>query len=101
MEIVPQFKLAEQIKIKVGEVGKAALATAAALTMSFTCQMQPAMAITADTINQLTYSQVKGTGLANRCVEAVGTDNLKVTDGQKLKDLCIEPTFFSVGEKTT
>ena len=86
-------------------VGKTALATAAvAATLT---SVSPAYAdgvvtkrLTSDELAQLSYLQVKGTGLANRCTRAEGEDAIKITGKDyKLKDMCIEPTFFSVGEE--
>lgn len=56
----------------------------------------PAQAITKSEINQLSYLQVKGTGLANRCPEVIGEDSIKPKNGQKLVDMCIEPKAWAV-----
>lgn len=61
----------------------------------------PALAITADERAQLSYLQVKGTGLANRCSEVVGTDSLSVKSGTSMVDFCLEPKAFFVEETTT
>jgi len=54
-------------------------------------------AITAEQFSQLTYQQVKGSGLANRCptVESVGKE-IKVKTGQRLRGVCFEPKSFQV-----
>lgn len=72
-----------------------ALNTAAAIP-------QPVSAITKDEINQLSYLQVKGTGLANRCVEVGGEGKGTISiDGKKqFVDMCIEPKNFYVQEGT-
>lgn len=59
-----------------------------------------ANALTYDQIRSLSYSQVKGTGIANRCPSATGTDSINV-GGKKMKltDLCLEPTVFEVEEE--
>jgi len=61
----------------------------------------PALAITAEERAQLSYLQVKGTGLANRCSEVVGTDSLSVKSGTSMVDFCLEPKAFFVEETTT
>merc|ERR1712209_153733 len=57
----------------------------------------PARAITAEQFSQLTYAQVKGSGLANRCptVESQGT-SIPVKDGQRIVNMCFEPKSFAV-----
>jgi len=75
--------------------GKAAIVGAAV----FGAMAAPAQAITKAEINSLTYLQVKGTGLANRCAEVVGEDSIKPTNGQKLREMCIEPKAWAVEEE--
>lgn len=60
---------------------------------------QPAAAITKSQINELTYLQVKGTGLANRCPEVIGEDSITPKAGSRLVDMCIEPKAFAVEEE--
>jgi photosystem II oxygen-evolving enhancer protein 1 len=58
----------------------------------------PAKAITkADTLS-LTYEQVKGSGLANRCSSVVGDETISLSSGKqyKITDLCIEPKSWQV-----
>jgi photosystem II oxygen-evolving enhancer protein 1 len=76
-------------------VGKAALAGAVAVGVA----VAPAQAITKSEINQLSYLQVKGTGLANRCPEVLGEDSIKPKSGQKLVEMCIEPKAWAVEEE--
>ena len=59
----------------------------------------PAQAFTKAEVNSLSYEQVKGTGLANRCPEVVGEDSISLSSGKKYKvtDLCIEPKSWQVG----
>lgn len=61
----------------------------------------PARAITAEQFSQLTYNQVKGSGLANRCptVESKGT-SIPVKSGQRLMNVCFEPKSFAVEAET-
>lgn len=64
--------------------------------------VQPAEALTRSDIDQLTYSQVKGTGLANRCPEVEGQKGMiKLESGKKYRivDLCLEPKSFQVEEE--
>jgi len=58
---------------------------------------EPAHAITAEQFSQLTYQQVKGSGLANRCptVESSGS-SIPVKPGSRLKNVCFEPKSFAV-----
>jgi len=72
-----------------------AAATAAAAVLAAGIA-SPALAITADERAQLSYLQVKGTGLANRCSEVKGSDSLNVKNGAKFVDFCLEPKAFFV-----
>jgi photosystem II oxygen-evolving enhancer protein 1 len=83
------------LKDDLANAGKIALAGAAA----FTLMTSPAQALTKSQINQLTYTQVKGTGLANRCSEVVGEDTITPKSGQKLVEMCIEPKAWAVEEE--
>eukprot|EP00536_Pseudo-nitzschia_multiseries_P011104 jgi/Psemu1/243554/estExt_Genewise1.C_3620048 len=75
--------------------GKAAVAGA----VVFGAMASPAQALTKAETNSLTYLQVKGTGLANRCPEVIGEDSIKPTTGQKLVEMCIEPKAWAVEEE--
>eukprot|EP00985_Skeletonema_marinoi_P011093 scaffold5243_cov66-Skeletonema_marinoi.AAC.1 len=59
----------------------------------------PAQAITKSELNQLSYLQVKGTGLANRCSEVIGEDTITPKGGSRIVDLCIEPKAWAVEEE--
>jgi len=61
----------------------------------------PARAITAEQFSQLTYEQVRGSGLANRCptVESVG-DSISVKSNSRLSNVCFEPKSFAVEAET-
>merc|ERR1719512_86728 len=83
------------LKDDLANVGKAALAGAIAVGVA----AAPAQALTKSQINELSYLQVKGTGLANRCAEVIGEDSIKPTSGQKLVDMCIEPKAWAVEEE--
>lgn len=64
--------------------------------------LQQANALTKSDIEQLTYSQVKGTGLANRCPEVEGSKGMiKLESGKnyKIVDMCLEPKTFQVEEE--
>lgn len=58
----------------------------------------PAQAITKAESNSLSYLQVKGTGLANRCPTAEGTASIAVNKKLKVVDLCVEPMQWQVQE---
>lgn len=75
-------------------------AAAALAVMALSALAGPAHAITADERAQLSYLQVKGTGLANRCSEVVGEDSITVKTGMKMVDMCLEPKAFFVEETT-
>lgn len=59
----------------------------------------PSEAVTRDKLDSLSYTQVKGTGLANRCPDVVGEDTISVSGGAKIVDMCIEPKNFQVLSK--
>lgn len=44
---------------------------------------------TSEYVNSLTYSEIKGTGLANRCYDVEGEGSVAIKAGYRLKDLCI------------
>lgn len=81
--------------MKLENVGKAALAGAVAIGLA----AAPAQALTKSQLNELSYLQVKGTGLANRCPEVVGEGSITPKSGQKLVEMCIEPKAFAVEEE--
>lgn len=83
------------LKKDLENVGKAALAGALAVGLA----AAPAQALTKSQINELSYLQVKGTGLANRCPEVIGEGSITPKAGQKLVDMCIEPKAFAVEEE--
>jgi len=59
----------------------------------------PSEAISKDELNSLSYLQVKGSGLANRCPTAVGSGSISAGK-LKITDMCIEPTQFQVEVET-
>lgn len=81
--------------------GAAAAAAAAAVVIAAGAVVPDAHAITSEERAQLSYLQVKGTGLANRCSEVKGTDTLNVKSGSKMVDFCMEPKAFFVEESAT
>merc|ERR1719512_606695 len=83
------------LKDDLANVGKAALAGAVAIGIS----AAPAQALTKNELNSLSYLQVKGTGLANRCAEVIGEGSIKPKSGQELVDMCIEPKAWAVEEE--
>ena len=58
----------------------------------------PANALTKDQVTSLSYEQVKGSGLANRCPEIPGTGSqtIAINGKYKLNQVCIEPTSWQV-----
>lgn len=63
-------------------------------------------ALTKEEVNSMSYDQIKGTGLANRCQSLSTSDNtgsIKLASGKsyELYDLCIEPKTFSVLQEET
>lgn len=79
----------------------AGLAAAGIAANTFTAAAPSAQALTKDEMNQLSYLQVKGTGVANRCVEVGGEGQGKVgvSGNQEIVDLCMEPKAFFVQEE--
>jgi photosystem II oxygen-evolving enhancer protein 1 len=72
----------------------AAAGVAAALSLSVASGAQ---ALTYDEIKGLTYSQVRGSGLANTCPELVtGTDKLDLGKYKGFKEMCLEPSSVVV-----
>jgi photosystem II oxygen-evolving enhancer protein 1 len=65
---------------------------------------QAANAITSEQVRSLTYEEVKGTGLANRCTELTGS-NGEITIGSsnkyKIADLCLEPKSFQIEQEVS
>jgi len=72
------------------------LSVTAALFLSGLTATAPAQAITRTDLDQLSYLQVKGTGLANRCPEVLGDGSITPKSGSKLVDMCIEPKAWAV-----
>jgi photosystem II oxygen-evolving enhancer protein 1 len=83
------------MKNDLANLGKAALAGAVAVGIA----AAPAQAITKAELNSLSYLQVKGTGLANRCPEVIGEDSISPKSGSRLVEMCIEPKAFAVEEE--
>ena len=72
---------------------------AAAGAMAFGLVMSPANAVTKSQLNELSYLQVKGTGLANRCPEVIGEGTISPKGGARLTQMCIEPKAWAVEEE--
>jgi len=96
-----QTRTASRVEMSAAEDVKTAAAALATAAVFATAAVSPAQAITADERAQLSYLQVKGTGLANRCSEVKKTDQLSVKSGAKVKDLCLEPKAFFVEQSVT
>lgn len=95
VDVARSTQLNMALKDDLANIGKAALAGAVAIGIA----ASPAQALTKSQINELSYLQVKGTGLANRCPEVVGEDTITPKSGQKLVDMCIEPKAWAVEEE--
>merc|ERR1719273_2218701 len=93
--VTRRSQLSMSMKDDISNVGKAALAGAVA----FGVAVAPSGAITRQELDQLSYMQVKGTGLANRCPEVVGEDSITPKSGSRLVDICIEPKAWAVEEE--
>jgi photosystem II oxygen-evolving enhancer protein 1 len=82
------------------QMDKAAVAGLVAIPLLFGAQA--ANAITSDQVRSLTYEEVKGTGLANRCTELTGTNGeISINSKNKFKiaDLCLEPKSFQIEQE--
>jgi hypothetical protein len=78
------------------------LVTGAISTLfAFSSLNLPVNAVTKSELGSLSYEQVKGTGLANRCpsVSDGAASTIQLSSGKKYKitDLCLEPTNWQVG----
>lgn len=83
------------LKDDLANAGKFAVAGA----LAFGLVASPAAALTKSQINELSYLQVKGTGLANRCPEVIGEDTITPKSGARLTEMCIEPKAWAVEEE--
>lgn len=88
-----------QMKFEMPKVNKAVTAAMAGLFAATSISM-PAQALQKSDVLSLSYEQVKGSGLANRCSDVVGEGTINIS-GKKLtvKDMCIEPKTFQVEEE--
>jgi photosystem II oxygen-evolving enhancer protein 1 len=62
---------------------------------------EPVNAMSKAEVLQLSYDQVKGSGLANRCSEVKGEGVINLSPGKvyKVTDLCVEPTSWQVMDR--
>jgi hypothetical protein len=82
------------------QMDKAAVAGLVAIPLLFGAQA--ANAITSDQVRSLTYEEVKGTGLANRCTELASSNGEISINGKnkfKIADLCLEPKSFQIEQE--
>jgi photosystem II oxygen-evolving enhancer protein 1 len=85
-----------------GQGMKQAIAGLVAVPLLFGAQA--ANAITSEQVRSLTYEEVKGTGLANRCPELSGSSGeITINDKNKFKiaDLCLEPKSFQIEQEVS
>merc|ERR1719410_804409 len=95
----PKGNVGTELNMNIKEaVRNAAFAGAIAVGVA-TSTPDAANALTKSQINELSYLQVKGTGLANRCPEVKGEDTITPKSGSKLVDMCIEPKAWAVEEE--
>mmetsp|Transcript_18821 Transcript_18821/g.32637 ORF Transcript_18821/g.32637 Transcript_18821/m.32637 type:complete len:328 (+) Transcript_18821:163-1146(+) len=83
---------------------KVGMAAAVAASVVILGGVPSADAFTREEFQQLSYEQVKGSGLANRCPEVESSKGaIKIEKGKKYKivDLCLEPKSFQVEEEKT
>jgi len=82
----------------VQEAGKAAAAALAASALL----AGSASALSYNDLQSLTYLQVKGTGIANTCpvIETAGSDLTLKAGDYSIKNMCLEPTSFTVKEES-
>uniref|UniRef100_A0A7S4X3M9 Photosystem II subunit O n=1 Tax=Mesostigma viride TaxID=41882 RepID=A0A7S4X3M9_MESVI len=88
----------KSVAVKLQEAGKAACAFALSAVLAGNANA----AFTKDELNQLSYLDIKGTGLANTCavIDNASTD-LKVAGGKyKVAKFCLEPTSVKVKEES-
>jgi len=88
-------RVSSELNMSPKDIGKAIFAAGLGLAVV----ASPAQAITKSQLNELSYLQVKGTGLANRCSEVIGEDSITPKAGAKLVDMCIEPKAWAVEEE--
>ena len=79
---------------------KQVAAAGMAVALSAGSMVAPAQALTKEESNSLSYLQVKGSGFANRCPDAVGEGKINVGGNMKVTDMCIEPMAWQVAEST-
>jgi photosystem II oxygen-evolving enhancer protein 1 len=96
MSTVPKLNMAASSPLE--QVGRAMLAGVLAFGLATVEVPKQANAMTMADREQLSYLQVKGTGLANRCSDVDGEGSIQVSNGQRLVDLCIEPKAFAIEE---
>lgn len=96
--IASGFKL--QMKTEMPSLKKAVTAALASLFVANSINA-PAFALTKAETLSLSYEQVKGSGLANRCPQVIGEQTISLAGGKKYKvvDLCVEPTTWQVEEE--
>lgn len=97
LAVAAGFKM--QMKFEMPSV-KSAVACALAGAFATTGVVCPANALQKSDVLSLSYEQVKGSGLANRCPEVVGEGTINA-GGKKLKvtDMCLEPKSWQVEEE--
>lgn len=100
LSVLSASALRVHMKAEMPSFNKAITAAMASIFAASSISM-PAQALTKAETLSLSYEQVKGSGLANRCPTVVGSDSINLASGKKYKvvDLCIEPTSWQVEEE--
>jgi len=89
-----------QMKADVPAVNKVAAAAMAGI-FALGSVVPSAQALTKAETLSLSYEQVKGSGLANRCPSVSGTGSINVNGKKKLVDVCLEPISWQVEEEVS
>lgn len=88
---------------KAADAGKAAAIALASSALIASAAQAEAPRLTFDELQGLTYSEVKGTGLANQCpLIGGGVDGFAFGPGSyQVSKMCLEPTSFTVKSEST
>jgi len=101
----PKLRQSASISMSAADAAKKA-AAGAAVALPLLLGAADAEALTSKDVRSLTYGQIKGTGLANRCPEvgedvAGGSIVLDSSKNYKIAELCLEPKSWQIEEEVT
>jgi len=91
----------QTVQMKSDSVANKVAAAAMAGIFAFTSMAPSAQAISKAEQLSLSYEQVKGSGLANRCPTVSGTGSININGKKKLVDVCLEPISWQVEEEVS